>query len=106
MGTSGAPTLPPCLAFAHPRANQIIKSFHGLLESSQTAKFTYAYKSNNISSNKGQRSSKDNHIMGVQKLIQYYSTTLTFSRQLEYRQHLLFLPSLEVFLFFKFLEAK
>ena len=38
--------------------------------------------------------------MGVQKLIQYYSTTITFSRQLEYRQHLLFLPSLEVFLLF------
>ena len=56
---------PPCLAFARPRANQIIKSFHGLLESSQTAKFTYANKSNNISSNKGQRSSEDNHIMGV-----------------------------------------
>ena len=60
-----APTFPPCLAFARPRANQIIKSFHGLLESSQTAKFTYANKSNNISSNNGQRSSEDNHIMGV-----------------------------------------
>ena len=72
-----------------------------------TAKFTYANKSNNISSNKGQRSSKDNYIMGVQKLIQYYSTTLTFSRQLEYRQHLLFLPSLEVFpLFFSFQKQK
>ena len=36
-----------------------------------------------------------------------YSTTLTFNRQLEYRQHLLFLPSLEVFFsFFQFLEAK
>ena len=65
MGTYGAPTFLPCLTFAHPRANQIIKSFHGLLESSQTAKFTYANKSNNISSNKGQRSSEDNHIMGV-----------------------------------------
>ena len=43
------------------------KSFHGLLKSSRTAKFTYANKSNNISSNKGQRSSEDNHIMGVLK---------------------------------------